>query len=100
MDLDSFHPDSDQYRVPIERDVALVDGEREPEKATPSVRAAIQRAYMSHSRGRIYADTDGEAVIMLAFHYKYVSLEASGRGSTPLRCIFFSFLCFRSDFVL
>ena len=28
-------------------------------------------------------DTDGEAVIMLAF-------QASGRGSTPLRCIFLS----------
>jgi hypothetical protein len=27
--------------------------------------------------------TDGEAVIMLAF-------QASGRGSTPLRCIFFA----------
>ena len=29
--------------------------------------------------------TDGEAVIMLAF-------QASGRGSTPLRCIFFVLL--------
>ena len=35
--------------------------------------------------------TDGEAVIMLAF-------QASGRGSTPLRCILFTYFCMCNRF--
>ena len=39
---------------------------------------------------KVSSNTDGEAVIMLAFHFgepNPIGLTASGRGSTPLQCI-------------